>query len=188
MSAPTIPLSERRRVWRHRRALAYWGVLFAWTFSVAGSVAIHPLPQIRLIALFVHLASVVVGLGAAVMVEYNGLLWMLGRRRIGAVNEAEHTLSFVVWMGIAGLLASGLFLHPDLGNPLTDLKLAAVLVLSMNGVAVTRLAHELQRLPDDMPFRRTPRALRWWATESGIVSQLAWWTAVIIGMLNTAAR
>ncbi len=188
MSAPTLPLSERRRIARHRRALAYWGVLIAWYTSVAGSVVLHPVPTVRLLALFVHLASVVVGLGAAIMVEYNGMLWMSGRRGVSAVNEAEHTLSFVVWMGIAGLLVSGLFLHPDLTNPLTDLKLTAVLVLALNGVAVTKLAHELNRLPPGLPFRRTPRALRLWALGSGTLSQLAWWTAVIVGMLNTATR
>lgn len=188
MSAPALPLSERRRIARHRRALAYWLVILAWYVSVAGSVALDPMPGIRLIALFVHLASVVVGLGAAVMVEYNGLLWMTGRRSIAAVNEAEHTLSFVVWVGIVGLLASGLFLHPNLDNPLTDLKLAAVLVLALNGVSVTKLANELQRLPPDLPFRRTPLSLRRWAIWSGVISQLAWWTAVIVGMLNTATR
>jgi hypothetical protein len=182
------PLSERRRISRHRRALGYWAVLIAWYVSIAGSVAIVPQPNVRLVALFVHLASVVVGLGAAVMVEYNGLLWMRGARTVGSVNEAEHTLSFVVWVGIVGLLVSGMLLHPDLSNPLTDLKLLSVLVLALNGVAVTKLANELGRLRPDMPFRRTPPALRRWAVWSGTLSQVAWWTAVIIGMLNTASR
>jgi nitric oxide reductase large subunit len=163
-------------------------VLLAWYVSVAGSVAVEPQPGIRLIALFVHLASVVVGLGAAVMVEYNGLLWIRGTRSVGAVNDAEHTLSFVVWVGIVGLLLSGLFLHPDLANPWTDLKLLAVLVLALNGVAVTNLANEMRRLPPDLSFRRTPGALRRWAVRSGVISQVAWWTAVLIGMLNTASR
>lgn len=187
VSAAT-PLAERRRISRHRRALGYWAVILAWYVSVAGSVVIEPRSDVRLIALFVHLASVVVGLGAALMVEYNGLLWMRGARTVGAVNEAEHTLSFVVWVGIVGLLASGMLLHPDLTNLVTDLKLLAVLVLALNGVAVTRLVNELQRLRADTSFRRTPPALRRWAIWSGTLSQVAWWTAVIIGMLNTASR
>ena len=182
------PLDEWRRASRHRRAIGYWLVIAGWYVSVAGSVVIAPAPQVRLAALFVHLASVVVGLGAAVMVEYNGLLWISGRRRVGTVNEAAHTLSFVVWIGIIGLLASGMLLHPDFSKPLTDLKMAAVLLLALNGVAVTKLSNELWRLRPDMPFRRTPRALRRWAIWSGTVSQIAWWSAVIIGMLNTASR
>ena len=56
----------------------------------------------------------------------------------------------------------------------------------MNGVAMTRLTAELARLPAGSPFRSMPRRVQLWCVWSGLVSQVGWWTAVIIGMLNTA--
>ena len=38
----------------------------------------------------------------------------------------------LIWGGLAGLLATGAFLSPHLENPMTDVKLGAVLVLSLN--------------------------------------------------------
>ena len=49
-------------------------------------------------------------------------------------------------------------------------------------------ADELGRLPDRTPFRALPSRMRWWCFGSAATSQIAWWTAVIIGMLNTTGR
>jgi hypothetical protein len=64
----------------------------------------------------------------------------------------------------------------------------AVLVAAMNGVAMTRLTDQLDRLPGRVRFSALPSRLRLWCIWSAIVSQSAWWTAVLIGMLNTASR
>ncbi len=184
----TVTLTEARRLARHRRALAYWAVALAWYASVAIGAALSPPRSLHTAALILHLASVVVGLGAALMVEYQAFLWAVGRQTVRDLERVERTTSMVVWLGILGLFGSGALLHPNPASPLTAVKLVAVLVVALNGVGVTRLTRELARLPDTVSFGSLPAGLRWWCLGSATTSQLAWWTAVIAGTLNTAAR
>lgn len=180
-------LTESRRAARHRRALGYWAVLLSLTLSLWVGAQVVPHDWVHRPALFVHLASVIVGLGSAVLLEMSGLLWMLRRTQLEDLRRVGRTVSAMAWLGIAGLFFSGAFLQPDLTNPLTDLKMLAVLVAAMNGVAMTRLTDELARLPGRVRFSMLPARLRLWCVWSAIVSQVGWWTAVLIGMLNTAS-
>ena len=184
----TIPLVERRRAARHRRALAYWGVMLALALSLWVGASLAPPEWVRIPMLFAHLASIIIGLGAAVFLEFNGFLWTIGRHTIVDLRHTERSVSALAWIGILGLFASGAFLQPNLEDPLTALKMAAVLVVAMNGVAMTRLTGELNRLPAGARFRSIPRRMQLWCIWSALVSQVGWWTAVIIGMLNTAGR
>lgn len=184
----TIPLTERRRAARHRRALAYWGVILGLCLSLWLGVSGTPPEWLRLGMLFVHLASIIVGLGAAVLLEVNGLLWTVGRESLDSVRRTERSVTALAWVGIIGLFVSGAFLAPNLEAPLTVIKMTAVLVVAMNGVAMTRLTAELRRLPPRVRFAALPLRLRLWCLWSGLVSQAGWWTAVLIGMLNTAGR
>lgn len=190
MTIPLIQrrLAERRRAARHRRAVAYSCVVIAWLLSLWIGTSVVPPEWMHPPALFGHLAAVIVGLGSAVLLETRGLLWMLRRAALDDVRRVERTVSGLAWLGIAGLLATGAFLQPDLGQPLTAIKMIAVLVAAMNGVGMTRLIGELARLPGHVRFSAVPRRLQAWCVWSALVSQSAWWTAVLIGMLNTASR
>lgn len=181
-------LTEARRVARHRRAVAYWCVLLAMFTSLWIGASVAPPAWLHAPALFGHLAAVIVGLGSAVLLETTGLLWTIRRGTLDDLRRVERTVSGLAWLGIAALLATGAFLQPDLGQPLTALKMTAVLVAAMNGVGMTRLTDELARLPGRVRFSALPRRLRLWCLWSAAVSQAAWWTAVLIGMLNTASR
>lgn len=183
-----MPLTELRRAARHRRALAYWGVILGLSLSLWLGVSGAPPQWLRVAMLFIHLASIIVGLGAAVLLEVNGLLWTVGRESLADLRRTESSVSALAWVGIIGLFASGAFLAPNLEDPLTQVKMAAVLLVAMNGVAMTRLTAELRRLPPRVRFQALPLRLRAWCVWSALVSQSAWWTAVIIGMLNTAVR
>lgn len=183
----TIPLTESRRAARHRRAVAYWAVLFAMYLSLWLGSSLAPPAWLHYPALFAHLGSVIVGLGAAVLLELHGLLWTGGRSTLGDLRRIERTVTGLAWLGIAGLLASGAFLQPNLADPLTALKMAAVLVVAMNGVSMTKLTGELARLPERARYSALPRRLKLWCVWSAVVSQAGWWTAVVIGMLNTAS-
>ncbi|MFC8680638.1 hypothetical protein ACFT30_03880 [Microbacterium ureisolvens] len=192
---PTRPTShlqrlraERLRAARHQRAVAYWSVILALLVSLWIGTSVVPPEWLRTPALFGHLASVIVGLGAAVLLELSGLLWMLRRSTLDDLRRVERTVTGLAWLGIAGLFATGAFLQPDLSQPLTVIKMSAVLLAAMNGVAMTRLTDELARLPAGVRFGALPRRLRIWCVWSALVSQAAWWTAVLIGMLNTASR
>lgn len=155
--------------------------------SLGLGVVLEPPEWLHYGALFVHLGSVIVGLGAAVLLELFGLLWVRGRSDLDDLRRVEPAVTALAWLGITGLLASGAFLEPNLGDPLTDLKMLAVLVVALNGVAMTRLTGELGRLPGRVPFSRLPARLRLWCVWSAVVSQAGWWTAVVIGMLNTSS-
>ena len=183
-----MPLSERRRTARRKRALAYWGVAFGLYLSLWFGASLAPPYWLHVGMLFVHLSSIIVGLGAAVFLEFNGALWTIGRRTLADVRHAERSVSALAWIGIIGLFVSGAFLQPNLDDPLTAMKMLAVLVVAMNGVAMTRLTGELARLPASVPFGSLPQRLRLWCLWSAFVSQAGWWTAVIIGMINTALR
>jgi hypothetical protein len=168
--------------------VGYWGVLLAMLISLWIGTTVVPPEWLQTPALFAHLASVIVGLGAAVLLELSGLLWMLRRSALDDLRRVERMVSTLAWLGIAGLLATGAFLQPDLEQPLTAIKMIAVLVAAMNGVGMTRLTDELARLPGGVRFSALPRGLQAWCVWSAVVSQSAWWTAVLIGMLNTASR
>ncbi len=184
----TIPLAERRRAARHGRAVAYWAAMFALFFSLWVGVSLDPPAWVYYPALFLHLAAVVVGLGSAGLLEVTGLLWMSRRATLDDLRRVERTVSGLAWLGIGGLFATGAFLQPDLSDPLTVIKMLAVLVAAMNGVAITKLNAELSRLPGTVRYAALPRNLRLWCLWSALVSQAAWWTAVIVGMLNTASN
>ncbi|GAA1976391.1 hypothetical protein GCM10009777_06670 [Microbacterium pumilum] len=173
---------------RHRRALGYWGVMLALYLSLWLGATLAPPPWLHATMLFAHLASIIIGLGAAVFLEYNGLLWMMRRRTLADLRHTERSVSPLAWLGIIGLFASGAFLQPNLEDPLTVIKMAAVLLVAMNGIAMTRLTEELARLPAHVPFATIPPRVRLWCVWSAVVSQAGWWTAVVIGMLNTAVR
>ncbi|MEI5583510.1 MULTISPECIES: hypothetical protein [unclassified Agromyces] len=182
-----MTMIEKRRRRRRLRATAYAGVTLAWALTVWLSTMLAAPEWARMPVLFVHLASLVVGLGAVLMIEWHGLLWATGWSTAREVRQADRTLILPVWVGLGGLLASGALLQPDLAQPLTVVKLVAVLVLSLNGVALTKWTSDLARMPAKAHFRALPRAARIGYLASGAVSQLAWWTAVVIGMFNSTA-
>lgn len=183
----SIALRERVRTARHRRAVAYWAVLLGMSASVLFGSALEPPRWVHLGALFVHLGAVIVGLGGAVVLELIGLQWMAGHRSLDEVRRTAQTVTPVAWIAIVGLLVSGAFLSPDLRDPPTVVKMVAVLVVAMNGVAMTRLTAALGRMPALTPFPALPARVKLWCVWTAVLSQSSWWTAVIIGMLNTAA-
>ncbi|HEX6955371.1 MAG TPA: hypothetical protein VF156_10880 [Agromyces sp.] len=180
-----MTMGERRRRRRRMRAAAYAAVAVAWALTVWVSTMLTPPEWVRMPVLFLHLASLVVGLGAVLMIEWHGLLWATGWSTAREVRQADRTLILPVWVGLAGLLGTGALLQPHLDQPLTVVKLVAVLVLSLNGVALTRWTSDLARMPAKAKFHSLPRAARTGYVASGVVSQLAWWTAVLIGMINS---
>ena len=181
----TIKARQRRR--KLHRAVAYVAIAAGWAAAIYVSTLLVPPPWLHTSALFVHLASVIVGLGAVLMVDWYALLWVTEWRTVRDLRQVDITLKLPIWIGIIGLLASGALLHPDLGSPLTLVKLGAVLVLSLNGVAITRWTTSLARFPRKTRFTSLPRAARLQFITSAVISQIAWWTAVVIGMLNSTS-
>jgi hypothetical protein len=133
-------------------------------------------------ALFVHLASLVLGFGAVLVADYYALLWLTGRCTLPDTLTAATRLHLLIWTGLAGLVASGVMLHPDLGSTLTRVKLGLVLALTLNGLQAGLLNRRMSGHPAGSPLG--PRLLARGAA-TALVSQLCWWGAVLIGFLNS---
>ncbi|MEU9305652.1 hypothetical protein [Streptomyces sp. NPDC048269] len=162
-------------------AVASLAVCAGWGASTWVALHLRADAALHTVALFVHLASLVIGFGAVLVIDYYGVLWLSGRKSLSAVVEYTAPLHLPVWAGLAGLIASGAFLHPDLSSPLTCVKLGLVLLLALNGVQAGVLHRRLEAL-DGRPATRT-LLVRGAATAA--VSQAAWWGAVAIGFLNS---
>ncbi|RSS68922.1 hypothetical protein EF918_27710 [Streptomyces sp. WAC06614] len=136
-------------------------------------------PVLHEAALFVHLASLVLGFGAVLAADWYGALWLTGRAELGEALAVTSRLHVPIWAGLAGLVASGLMLHPDLSSPLTQAKVALVAVLTLNGLQAGLLT---RRLSAPVALRRRTLA---WATATAAVSQVCWWGSVVVGFINT---
>lgn len=131
------------------------------------------------LALFAHLASLVLGLGAVLVADYFFALWAFGRATLAEAVRSTSRLHLLVWAGLAGLIASGTVLKPDLDSPATLVKLGFVLVLTVNGVHAMVLGKRMAEVDGQVPRRLL--------VQGGLttaLSQICWWGAVVIGFLN----
>jgi hypothetical protein len=149
------------------------------------STLLNPPHWLQVVALFIHLISLVVGFGSVLAVDWYGLLSLSRRVTIGDVLLTAERMTPLIWIGLTGLTASGVVLKPDLTSWLIVVKLGCVLGVGIVGV----LALSTSRLME----RQMPTPARS-VVRRGMVlagaSQTFWWTAVIIGFLTTnqAAR
>lgn len=140
---------------------------------------LHPDEILCEAALFMHLASMVLGFGAVLAVDWVGLQWVLGRRSMSEVVCTADHVQAPIWTGLVGLVLSGILLEPDATNRLTQVKLGLVLMVTWNGLLASRLHRRFVRAID-----RPPRLLVAVAAVSAAVSQAGWWGAMLIGFLN----
>jgi hypothetical protein len=173
--------TPRARDARQQRVLLALGVCAVVGVSVAVSAAVEVSATVRQVALFAHLAALVVGLGSVVAIDWHGLLWLLGRTRLDDVVVLSARLSAPIWLGLSGLVASGALLSADPTEPLTAVKIAVVMVLAVNGVYVVSIRQQLKASGGDPAGRLLARGLA-----SAALSQACWWTATLIGFLNSS--
>ncbi|MFF0477021.1 hypothetical protein [Streptomyces sp. NPDC004284] len=147
-----------------------------WT---AGHV--HPDDSLLTVARFLHVAFLVVGLGAVLAVDWFAVLWLTGKRPLSGVLDTAVALQTPIWAGLGGLVVSGLFLRPDLHSPLTLVKLGLVVAVTLNGL----WAHRLGQLLAAHRSTAVPRRLLVRSGLAAAVSQTGWWGACLIGFLNS---
>ncbi|WP_432097404.1 hypothetical protein [Streptomyces sp. bgisy100] len=166
-------------------ALVALGVVACAVLAAACWTAshVHADPPLRTAARFLHLAGLIVGLGAVLAVDWFALLWLLGRRRLSDALQTACALQTPIWLGLGGLVLSGLFLRPDLSSPLTLVKLGLVLAVMLNGLYAHWLGQRL-RLVQEHPAG-VPRRLLMQTGIAATISQGGWWGAGVIGFLNS---
>lgn len=173
---------QRRRAGHRPRSVGVAATLAApagTTAAVALALHLDVPAAVHEIALFVHLAALVVGFGAVLAVDWLGVLWLARRTRLADVLTTASRLTVPIWLGLAGLIATGALLSPDPTSPRTLLKLVLVALAGANGAYVHRL-HPRLAAAGEAP---SPGLLRRGATSTA-VSQLCWWGATVIGFLN----
>jgi hypothetical protein len=143
------------------------------------STLINPPPWLQLVALFIHLISLVVGFGSVLAVDWYGLLSLSRRVTIGDVLLTAERLIPLTWLGLTGLVASGVLLKPDLSSWLVVVKLCCVLGVGIVGV----LALATSRLMERQMPTPAPSLIRRGMVLAG-ASQCFWWTAVVIGFVT----
>lgn len=170
--APELPVWTRVAV----ASLAMGAVLAAVMWA---ATHVHPDPVLHDAALFAHLACLVLGFGSVLAVDWVACLWLAQRRMLVDVVRTAGNAHLPIWVGYAGLVASGMLLEPDLTSPTTGLKLALVLLIGWNGLLAEVLHGRLSHLREE-PGQRLLTA----AAAVGGLSQLGWWGAMLIGFLN----
>jgi hypothetical protein len=169
---------------RHRRRSAPYFlaslVLVAWTTVVLAAPHVRTGASLHQLALFAHLAALVLGFGAVLTLDWFGLLWMLGRQDLVTLVRVAQVAHTPIWIGLGGLTLSGALLSPNTSAPLTIVKLLAVLAVAINGLGAGRVQERLLALEGRTPSRR----LMVVAILTATVSQAGWWTATLVGFLN----
>lgn len=177
----TAPASKGPGSSPPRTALLLLLVIAVW----CGVVFISP--QISLsdsawhLVKFFHLASLALGFGAVLVVDFCALAALVGRHSPAFATRMAATIDPVIWAGYAGLVLSGLFLHPDLNSTPMWIKLVAVLVAGGNGVLARNGMRAMLALPAETKVADIPRRLLVRVSAQAAVSQAVWWTAAIIG-------
>lgn len=178
-SAPAIVTRPPREpiVSKGEVALAF-STLFVLAAAVLGSALVEPPPVVHTVAQFVHLACVVLGLGSVLAVDWFGLRWQCGKGTLREVVTTATALAVPIWLGLGGLMLSGMLLSPDFGSTITLVKIGMVGVAGVVGVLALAVSRRLAARP--VPSRRLLRA----GLVMAATSQVAWWTATVIGFLN----
>jgi hypothetical protein len=102
-------------------------------------------------------------------------------RSLPAVLDVAHGAQALVWLGLIGLLITGVLLEPDTSSRIVMVKLVAVLAVALNGVYLDGLNQRLAAAQTDS----LPRSTWIRGGVSLVISQIGWWTATVIGFINT---
>lgn len=187
-TAPARPPASLTRCRRQRLVLLGMLCAAGWLASVLIGHYVDCGPELHRIGLAIHILALVLSFGTILVVDWLGLLWLLGKVEMHASGNLEAAAKPLIWGGLALLLISGALIDPDLTNVVTAVKLACVLILMLNGLSIAPTMHRLLALPPRTRFTDLTRRLRLRLMIALTVSQTCWWTAVLIGLLNSTLR
>jgi hypothetical protein len=143
------------------------------------STRLHVDPDLQNIALFAHLIFLVLGLGAVLAADYFIVLWLVGRAILADVVRGASWLHLPIWVGVIGLVFSGMLLEPNIATAMTRAKLVFVAVLILNGLQATILDRRMEASTGSLSVR-----LLIWSAATTALSQVCWWGSVWIGFWN----
>jgi hypothetical protein len=139
------------------------------------------------IFLFIHVISFIIGFGSVITVDTFGLLWILKKVKLSAVNTVANVSEKLIWLGLTGLILSGsglLWIKSDglsYIDQLTQMKLFFVALLALNGIFLAFIKKSTAHLTDNDEM---PLLARFRITLASTISQMGWWSALTIGFLH----
>ncbi|MGY1826415.1 hypothetical protein [Blastococcus sp. SYSU DS0541] len=135
------------------------------------------------ILLFFHLGGLVLGFGSVLVTDLYGLLWLRDRVRFPQVVRVSGVTETFVWAGWGVMVVTGiplLLLKGEVDNLLV-VKLFFVALIGLNGILLHRLHDRIRGYEQG---RDVPAAVLFRLSFALLVSQVAWWGALLIGFLH----
>jgi hypothetical protein len=155
-----------------------------WSLAVMVGTSVTLQGPLHVLAVAAHILAMVLAFGAILLVDWHGFLWLIGKRELSETIRLDDAASPLIWVGITAMLFTGAFLSPHLNNPLTVIKLAAVLILILNGIMLIPLMRRLLVMPPTTTFGALTPGQRFHMLACLTISQVCWWTAIVIGFVN----
>ncbi|MHA7247507.1 hypothetical protein [Arthrobacter tecti] len=186
MTSAVSSVSLRTSYSLPRIAFLSLAAIAAWIASVTIGSVVRVEPPVEQVALTFHTLSVVAAFGAVLLVDWVGFLWLITRRQLHETSRIESAALPIIWAGIGGLLITGALINPDMQNPFTVVKTAAVLILMLNGILLIPCMRRLNSKPHQTRFVDLDVGMRTNLLICLGISQACWWTAMIVGFVNGA--
>lgn len=135
------------------------------------------------ILLFIHLSGLVLGLGAVLVTDLYGLLWLRDRVRFPQLVRVSGVNERFIWAGWGTMIAAGipLILLKGAVDNLMLIKLFFVALIGINGIFL-HLVHN--QIEDIREGQQVPNVVMFRLVLTIFVSQLSWWGALTIGFLH----
>lgn len=132
--------------------------------------------------LVVHLLAIFVAYGSVLIVDFMGLLWLLGkigRERMIKITNWDQP---VIWTALITILVSGILLEPDLTKTLVKIKMLLVVAMLANGFNLETLRKKTLTFTEQR-FWDLPRSYQVWSAGSIMLSQALWLSIIILGAI-----
>ncbi|MGI8543095.1 MAG: hypothetical protein ACR2MD_06390 [Aridibacter sp.] len=135
------------------------------------------------IFLFIHLCGLILGFGSVIVTDLYGSLWVLNRVRFPQVVRVSGVTEKFIWAGWGLMVLAGipLVLLKGVVDNLMIIKLFFVILIGINGIPLHLLHKKVKgyKEGDDIPTLVMFRLMLLL-----LVSQLGWWSAMLIGFLH----
>lgn len=139
------------------------------------------------IFLFSHLIFLMIGFGAVIVIDTCGLLWLFKKIKLSFVGKVAKITQPLIWIGWTGMVLSGIPLLYIKGSisGLTTLKIFFVILLGINGIYLHFIKKRLDKINNN---EKIPKLLEFRIGFATLVSQIGWWSSIIIGFLNNKLK
>lgn len=137
--------------------------------------------------LFSHLIFLMVGFGSVIVIDVCGIFWLANKIKLSFISKVANITQPLIWIGWSGLVLSGIPLLLIKGSisDITVLKLFAVFMLALNGIYLHIIKDNFKKYQNE---EHIPKLLYFRIGLATFVSQICWWTAIVIGFLNNKLK